>query len=120
MLKYINYVVIIVFGIAAIVQYNDVEAIRWMLIYGAATLLSILFALKRLHWATAAALATICLIWALFITPDLTLSGFRHMFDEVRMIQTGVEAAREFSGLILIICWMSVLTYSARRAKKSG
>lgn len=119
MLKYINYVVIIVFAIAAIVQYNDVEAVRWMLIYGAATVLSILFAMKRLHWATATALAIICLIWALFITPELTLSGFRHMFDEVRMIQTGVEAAREFSGLILIAAWMSVLTYSIRKEKKS-
>jgi len=109
---------IIVFGLAAIVQYNDVHAVRWMLVYGAAFVLSLLFALKRLHWATSTVLTVICLIWALIIVPDLTISGFKHMFDEVRMIQTGVEAAREFSGLILIVAWMTLLTFEIRKEKK--
>ncbi|MDZ7718426.1 MAG: transmembrane 220 family protein [Balneolaceae bacterium] len=120
MLRYINYLAIIVFALAAIVQYNDVDALRWMLIYGAASVLSILYALKRLHWATSTVLAIVCLIWALFIVPDLTLSGFQHMFDEVRMIQTGVEAAREFLGLLLISSWMTLLTYATRNTKESG
>lgn len=118
MLKYLNYFVIVVFALAAVVQYNDVNALWWMLIYGAACVLSILFALKRLHWATATALAVVCLIWALFIVPDLTLSGFQNMFNEISMMQTGVEAAREFLGLLLIAGWMTVLTFNTRRGRK--
>lgn len=120
MLRYLNYLVIIVFALAAIVQYNDVHGLRWMLVYGAASVLSILFSLKRLHRATSTALAIVCLIWALFKVPDLTVSGFQHMFDEVQMMQTGVQAAREFLGLLLITSWMTLLTFKTRKEKQSG
>lgn len=120
MFRYVNYLVIIVFAIAAVLQYNDVNALRWMLIYGAAFIISLQFAMRKLHWATAAALAVVCLIWALFKVPDLTISGFQHMMDEVRMIQTGVEAAREFLGLLIIMVWvtiLSILSYRSSSAK---
>lgn len=119
-LRFANYLMITIFALAAIVQYNDVNAIRWMLVYGAAFIISLRFAMEKLHWATAAALASVCLIWALFKVPDLTISGFQHMMDEVRMIQTGVEAAREFLGLLFIVGWMTILTFATRREKKLG
>lgn len=114
-LRFVNYVMIAIFALSAIVQYNDVHAIRWMLAYGAAFMISLRFAMEKLHWATAAALAIVCLIWALFKIPDLTISGFQHMMDEVRMIQTGVEAAREFLGLLFIVIWVTILAVSSYR-----
>ncbi len=114
-LRYTNYLMVVVFAVAAVVQYNDTNALRWMLAYGAAFIISVRYAMGKLHWATATALASVCLIWALFKIPDLTAAGFRHMMDEVRMIQTGVEAAREFLGLLIVVVWAAILAVSSNR-----
>lgn len=116
-LRFINYLMIAVFALAAVAQYNDTNAIRWMLVYGAAFIISLRFALGKLHWATAAALAGVCTVWALFKIPQLSASGFQHMLDEIQMMQTGVEAAREFLGLLIIAGWMTVLAISASRRR---
>lgn len=120
-MKFSNYIMIVVFGLAAVVQYNDTNAIRWMLVYGAAFIISLRFAMEKLHWARASALAGVCTIWAMFKIPYLTAEGFQHMFEEVQMMQTGVEAAREFLGLLIIVGWVTVLAVSAyRRRNKLG
>ena len=117
-LRFVNYLMIAVFILAVLVQYNDVNAFRWMLIYGVACLICILFALKKLHWIAASTVLFISGVWALLKIPDLTASGFQHMLDEVHMTQTGVEAAREFLGLLIIFVWITVLTISSYRKKK--
>lgn len=114
-LKFFNYIMIVVFGLAAVVQYNDTNAIRWMLVYGAAFIISLRFAMGKLHWATASALAGVGTIWAMFKIPYLTAEGFQHMFEEVQMMQTGVEAAREFLGLLIIVGWIGILAVSSYR-----
>lgn len=118
-MRFANYLMVAIFAIATIVQYNDTNALRWMLVYGAAFVISLRYALGKLHWATATSLAGVCAIWALFKIPHLTTDGFLHMMDEVRMIQTGVEAAREFLGLLIIIVWITTLAISSYR-KRSG
>lgn len=117
-LRFANYLMIAIFILASAVQYNDVHALRWMLVYGAAGLLCILFAMNKLHWATASALAGVSGIWALFKIPHLTVGGFRHMLDEVQMNQAGVEAAREFLGLLIIAGWMIALAVSVYRKRQ--
>ncbi|MDX1640991.1 MAG: transmembrane 220 family protein [Balneolaceae bacterium] len=117
-LRFANYLMIAVFILAIIVQYNDVNPLRWMLIYGAACVICILFALKKLHWIASSVVLFISGVWALMKIPDLTVNGFQHMLDEVHMIQTGVEAAREFLGLLIIFAWVAVLAISNYREKK--
>ena len=108
---------VIVFALAAIVQYNDANALRWMLAYGVACIISLRFALGKLHWATAAVLAGVCTVWALFKIPLLSAGGFQHMLEEVQMNQAGVEAAREFLGLLIIAGWAAVLAISTYRKR---
>ncbi len=55
-LKILGFVLAALFIWAAAVQYNDPDAFRWYVIYGAAALASILFALGQLKF-----------IWALFL-----------------------------------------------------
>lgn len=117
-LRFVNYLMIAVFILAVLVQYNDVNPIRWMLIYGAASFICILFALKKLHWIAASTILFISGVWALLKIPHLTANGFQHMLDEVHMTQTGVEAAREFLGLLIIFSWVTVLAISSYRKKK--
>lgn len=116
-LRYTNYLMIVLFALSAVVQYNDPNAFRWMLAYGAASLVSLLFARKKLNWAMAGLLAGICIFWALFKIPYLTASGFQHMFDEVSMTSIGITSAREFLGLLLIAGWATVLAFSSYRSE---
>lgn len=116
-LRVANYLMIVLFLLAVVVQYNDTNPFRWMLIYGAASLVSILFALKKLNWIATSSVLLITGIWALMKIPHLTGNGFRHMLDEVQMNQAGVEAAREFLGLLIIFVWVSVLAISTYRKK---
>ena len=118
MIRFINYLMISIFVLAAIVQYNDPQPLRWMLMYGAAALVCILYALKKLHWVTASTIVFISGVWTLLKIPQLTVYGFQHMFDDVYMIQTGVEAAREFLGLIIIFIWATTLGISTYREKR--
>lgn len=117
-LRFANYLMIAVFILAVIVQYNDINPLRWMLIYGAACVVSILFAIKKLHWLTASIVVFISGVWALLKIPDLTANGFQHMLDDAHMMQTGVEAAREFLGLLIVFTWVMILAIAAYRKKK--
>lgn len=116
-LRYINYLMIVLFALSAIVQYNDPNPARWILIYGAACIISLLFAGKKLNWIVAGLLAGISLIWALFKIPYLTASGFQHMLDEVHMTSIGITSAREFLGLLMIAAWATILAVSSYRKK---
>lgn len=117
-LRFVNFLMIVVFALSVIVQYNDANAVRWMLIYGATCMVSILFVAKKLHWLAAAAVAVVSGGWALLKIPGLTRAGFLHMLDEVHMTQTGVEAAREFLGLLIICAWVGTLAVSVYRENK--
>lgn len=118
-LRFSNYLMIVVFALAVLVQYNDLNPLRWMLIYGAACVVCILYAVKKLHWIGASTIVFISGTWALLKIPYLTVDGFRHMMEEVSMIHPGVEAAREFLGLLIIFSWVTVLAVSSYRKKKN-
>lgn len=115
MFRYFNYVMILVFALSAAVQYNDEDPLLWILIYGAACLVSVLFAIQKMNRFTPIVVAGVSLLWALTIIPDLTMNGFQHMFGDVKMMQSGVKEAREFLGLFIIIAWMTALTRSNQK-----
>ncbi|WP_340103532.1 transmembrane 220 family protein [Rhodohalobacter sp. 8-1] len=117
-LRYTNYLMAFLFGLSAIAQINDPDPFFWSFIYTAACVISVLYALQKLHWMLAAILALVTGIWALTITPDLTLSGFQNILEEIGMSYIGVEAAREFSGLMIIALWSGVLAVSSGKRKK--
>lgn len=116
--RYVNYLMILLFAISAIAQINDPDPFFWAFIYTATTVVSVLFAIGKLQVWLAIVLALFAGIWALTITPDLTYSGFRYIFDEVQMRAIGVEAAREFSGLIIIAIWTATLAIKTRKRKE--
>lgn len=113
--RYVNYLMILLFALSAIAQINDPDPFFWAFIYTAASVISILYAIGKLQAWLAIALAVVAGIWALTITPDLTYSGFRYIFDELQMRAIGVEAAREFSGLIIIAIWSAILSLKTRK-----
>lgn len=115
--RYFNYIVAVLLGLSAIAQINDPDPLFWVLIYAGGAVVSILYAFNNLHWIAAVLMAIISGIWAVTIIPDLTTTGFRNIFEEIGMQYVGVEAAREFSGLIIITLWSLVLAVKSKEDK---
>lgn len=109
----------LLFLLAVVVQYNDPDPIRWMAIYGAASLVSMVTAAGRsVHPAVPAGIAAVALVWSvatMFQGPGG--ADYRHMFDAWEMRSVDVEEAREATGLLIVAAWMTVLTVWQKRAR---
>ena len=109
----------LLFAFAAALQFNDPDPIRWVAIYSAACVLSLLAATTRRRVAPAASLAlfAIAIVWAALIAfGGPAASEYGHMFDAWEMKSRSVEEAREASGLLIVAAWMMVLFVRARRS----
>ena len=105
------------FALAAALQYNDADALRWVSIYGVASALCGVAAWRgRAPLPAALSLAAVSAVWALVLVRRLPgLHVYGHMFDSWRMRAAGVEEARESLGLLLVAaCAISIAAASAR------
>ena len=108
--KVANCLMIAAFLFSVVVQYNDPDPIRWMLIYGLAALACILKLRQRLRWYFPAAVGATAFGWAASIAPRVIgKTTFGDMFQSFDMINSVVEEAREMGGLLIVAAWMSVL-----------
>lgn len=114
----LNAVMALLFLVAVVVQYNDPDPIRWMATYGAACIASLMVARRRpVHPAILLAVAAVALVWSVAIIfggPRAT--DYRYMFDEWEMQSLNVEAAREATGLLIVVAWMTVFVIRGKRA----
>lgn len=104
-LRIANLFFALLFLYAAIVQYNDPDLLRWMAIYGAACLVSALYALRPTPRWPSGAVASAAAIWALILLPQVLRAGD----------YTGTEIERETGGLLIVALWMGFL-WTRRRA----
>ena len=111
---------IFLFALSAAVQFNDPDPAAWVAIYLALCVVSILFALDKLRPVFGWLVAAVAFAWAITITPDLTYTGFQNIAEEIQMRYPGVEAAREFSGLIIMSLWAGFLSWKVQRSSSSG
>lgn len=107
----------LLFAFAAVLQYNDPDPIRWIVVYGCACVLSLVAAFRRRVPPTAAvAGGLVALVWAAWIAfGGPVASEYRHMFDAWEMKSPSVEQAREATGLTLVAAWMTVLVIRGYR-----
>src|SRR5688500_10178152 len=100
----------LLFLLGAVVQYNDTDPVRWVLIYLAASIVSFVRAVGRVPRAMPAVVGICALVWAGTLAPQVLSRGeFTSMFGAWEMANAGIEEAREFWGLIVISGWMAVL-----------
>ena len=97
-----------VFALAVVVQFNDPDPLRWMIIYGAACALSTWAALRRsVPVAIASVVAVIALAWALALGSrvyGLVMPG--ELVQAWEMKDERVELAREAGGLLIVSAWL--------------
>ena len=91
-------------------QYNDPDPFLWILVYGLAALVSVLYLIKRLPAALPIVFCTACLIWAIILATRITF--------EPPLIE--IEEWREMMGLIVIATWMGLLSWMLLRATKTN
>ena len=118
LLKALNSLMTAAFVFSVVVQYNDPDPIRWMLIYGAAAAACILSLRGKLRWTVPAAIGLVALVWAGSIAPRVIGQvRFADMFQSFEMKDPMVEEAREMGGLLIVWAWMAVLVAVSRKAK---
>ena len=108
-----------VFAVAVAVQYNDPDPFRWMMIYGAAGVLSAWVVLRGgAPLPLAVIVGLVALVAGLAVAGVSDWTAFREMFLAWEMKSSTIEQAREASGLLIVAGWMAVLTIEAWRVRR--
>lgn len=95
------------FLLAAAAQYNDPDPVQWIAIYVAGTVLCVLSLLGRAAPVFALVLAAVALMWAATSVPVVLAHppALAEVFGDARMMNPGVEEAREMLGLLTVGAW---------------
>jgi hypothetical protein len=112
-----NVLMMLMFLLAAIAQYNDPDPIPWIVIYTLASVACALELTGRSRWIVPGMIAAAAGVWAALHAPGALAHDVRmaDLFTDARMMNPGVEEARETIGLLLVAAWMAGLAWAARR-----
>lgn len=94
----------ILFAVWSYYQVNDQDSLPWVLVYGIASITSVLFIFDRLPAVLPAVFGIACLAWGAFISTQFTY--------EPPLIL--IEEWREMMGLFVIAIWMAALWWMCR------
>jgi hypothetical protein len=111
MFRVINWAMAALFLFAALLQYNDPDPVRWMVIYSAAMVITAYAAVRgSVPMFAPLLVAAVALIWGVEWSMDVPgLGTYTHMFDAWEMKNAAVEEARETGGLLIVTGWMLML-----------
>jgi len=117
MFRVVSAVMATLLGVAVAVQANDPDPVRWMALYGAACVLSVVAAVQSTApWVAAAMVGVIALAWsAMWAMRVESRDTYAHMFDSWQMKSEPIEEARETIGLLLVAIWMAVVAVHSWR-----
>ena len=117
MLFYVfNKLFLAAFALSAAVQYNDPDALPWLVAYGAAAALcAAQFTALGTRWL-AAVLFLASLAWSAVLLPRiLGQVSADEIVASISMQTQAVEEAREIGGLWLIALWSGCLLWRSQR-----
>lgn len=105
----------VMFAFGVVVQINDPDPLRWVVVYGLAAAGCIGSLRGSLRPFLPIAVGALSLLWALSLAPRvLGRVPFADMFGAFEMKNVGIEESREMYGLLLIAGWMAVLAWRWR------
>ena len=111
---FLRLVFLLAFLLAALLQYNDPDPIRWVAIYIAAATLCKLQHFKQITPIFPVLLLIICLAWIGMLVPSLTQGvAWTDILDSLAMKTKAVEEAREIGGLVLVASWSAVIAINS-------
>lgn len=115
-LQIANFLLMLLFVFAAVLQYNDPDILRWALIYLVAAGCCVASMVAKLKWWVPATVAVFCVGWSLiYVSRGAAGMPVGEMFAEWEMKNQQIVEEREMFGLLIIAAWMIVLAVVARR-----
>lgn len=115
----VNVAMAILFLVAAALQYNDLDPLRWAALYTAAFAACLIPSRIGFGWAVAAVVGGVALVWAVVLAPKtLPTLALKHLFESMKAETPAIERSRELLGLLLIAAWMGTLAIVRRRARR--
>jgi len=100
----------ILFGIGAAVQYNDPDALLWILIYITAAVLTLSFVLNKVNSTVLLFVGVACLVGFLYLYPT-DFQGFDLNDGDIKTVELG----REAFGLLIISIVFLIFGFWSRR-----
>lgn len=111
-----NATFMLAFLLSALVQYNDPDALPWIIVYLVAAAMCALQLTGRCPRWLPLALLAVSLAWSAALLPAIIGQvSPGEVFDSISMRTRAVEEAREIGGLALVAAWSAVLAFGARR-----
>ncbi|TLP81695.1 transmembrane 220 family protein [Maribacter sp. ACAM166] len=108
--KVLGYLFALLFFIGAALQYNDPDAILWVIIYTIAALVSVGFALNKIRYYLPMVIGVIAFINFLYLYPR-NFQGFDLNDGDVVIVELG----REAFGLLIISVVLLVFAFRLKR-----
>jgi len=108
----LNAIFLIIYLLFAAVQYNDADALLWILIYlFAAGMCFARIRKKQQRWLPPL-LLVVSLLWIGALLPRVVgQTSLAEVFASISMQTKAVEEAREIGGLLLVALWAGVLSF---------
>jgi hypothetical protein len=100
-----------------VLQFNDVDAARWMVLYASAAVVSGLAAFRpSASGLPAAAVALAALVWAIIVAVPILGQpvAWGQVFSSMRMTGPHVEETREVLGLLIVAAWTTAVAVRGR------
>lgn len=108
--KILGYLFAILFSVGAALQYNDPDSLYWIIIYGIAATVSLLFALNKIGYVLPLVLGVLALIGFLYLYPS-EFQGFDLNDGNIEIVELG----REAFGLLIISIVMFIFSFQIKR-----
>jgi len=117
----LNVLLALMFAFSVVVQFNDPDPVRWIAIYGAALVVSILEVRRRTPVWLPVVVALAALVWAATIAPRVIGHvRFLDMFSAFEMKNEGIEESREMYGLLIVAAWMAAVAIVGRQRRPTA
>jgi len=115
----VNGLMMVLFAMAAVVQFNDPDPALWVGLYGLAALAAALFMAGRLpRWAAATLTGGYALGGLVMLLPILGTEAF---YDTTGQEMMGLmETSREMMGLLIMAGWTGFLTWQLGRQEMTA
>ncbi|MEP2058646.1 transmembrane 220 family protein [Maribacter litoralis] len=108
--KIIGYVFTVLFAVGAVLQYNDPDSLHWIIIYGVAALVSLLFALNKIRYIIPLVLGILAFIGFVYLYPA-DFQGFDLNDGDIKTVELG----REAFGLLIISIVLLIFAFRIKR-----
>lgn len=108
--KILGYVFAGLFTVGAVLQYNDPDSLHWIIVYGLAAIMSMLFVFNKIGYIIPLVLGILAFIGFVYLYPA-DFQGFDLNDGDIKTVELG----REAFGLLIISVVLLLFSFRIRK-----